>query len=59
MISLLGQCVQNFTEALKYTFKGNVTFKSVISQAAKIGFDSLGISLIETPSIKISPLLTS
>ena len=30
----------------KYTFKGNVTFKSVISQAAKIGFDSLGISLM-------------
>lgn len=46
MISFLGQCVQNFYEALKYTFKGNVTFKSVISQAAKIGFDSLGISLM-------------
>ena len=46
MITFLGQCVQNFTEALKYTFKGNVTFKSVVSQAAKIGFDSLGISLM-------------
>ena len=46
MIIFLGQCVQNFIEAVKYTFKGNVTFKSVISQAAKIGFDSLGISLM-------------
>ena len=46
MIIFLGQCVQNFVEAVKYTFKGNVTFKSVVSQAAKIGFDSLGISLM-------------
>ena len=43
MISFLGQCVQNFIIAMKYTFKKNVTFKSVISQAAIIGFDSLGI----------------
>ena len=46
MISFLGKCVQNFITAMKYTFQGNVTFKSVISQAAKIGFDSLGICLM-------------
>ncbi len=46
MITFLGQCVQNFITAAKYTFKGNITFKSVVSQAAKIGFDSLGICLL-------------
>ena len=46
MISFLGKCVQNFIDAVKYTLKGNVTFKSVISQAAIIGFDSLGICLM-------------
>ena len=45
MIVFLGQCVENFTEALKYTLKGNVRFKSVISQIASIGFDSLAICL--------------
>jgi len=46
MISFLGQCVENFITAVKYTFEKNVTFKSVISQAAKLGFDSLGICLM-------------
>lgn len=45
-ITLLGQCVQNFIQAMKYAFSGMVTFKSVVSQAARIGFDSLGISLM-------------
>lgn len=46
MISFLGQCVENFITATKYTFRKSVTFKSVISQAATIGFDSLGICLM-------------
>lgn len=45
MIVFLGQCVQNFIKATKYTLKGNVRFKSVIEQFASIGFDSLGICL--------------
>ena len=45
-IDFLGQCVQNFITAMKYTFSGSVALKSVISQAARIGFDSLGISLM-------------
>ncbi len=45
VITFLGQCVQNFIQATKYTFKGNVRFSGVISQAAAIGFDSLGICL--------------
>ena len=45
MISFLGQCVQNFFQAMKYFFKGNVRFSSIIRQMALIGFDSLGICL--------------
>ena len=45
MIKFLGQCVENFIIALKYTLKGNVSLKSVISQTASIGFDSLGICM--------------
>ena len=45
MISFLGQCVQNLYRATIYTLKGNVRFKSVISQMSTIGFDSLGICL--------------
>ena len=45
MITFLGQCVENFIRAAKYTFKGNVRLSGVISQAAAIGFDSLGICL--------------
>lgn len=46
MIKFLGACVQNFIECLKYIFGGNVKFKSIITQAAAISFDSLPISLI-------------
>ena len=43
MINFLGRCVQNFIEAIKYTLKGNVRLKHVLSQIASIGFDSLAI----------------
>jgi phospholipid/cholesterol/gamma-HCH transport system permease protein len=46
LIKFLGACVQNFIECLKYIFGGNVKFKSIITQAAAISFDSLPISLI-------------
>ncbi len=45
MLSFLGQCVINFTKALKYTIKGNVRLSSILAQISAIGFDSLGISL--------------
>lgn len=45
MLRFLGQCVQNFTSAAKYTLKGNVHLSNVISQISAIGFDSLGICL--------------
>lgn len=45
VISLLGQCVQNLVQAVKYTIKGNVKPKDVLNQIGAIGFDSLGICL--------------
>ncbi len=38
--------MQNLFECLKYLFGGNVKFRSIISQAASISYDSLPISLI-------------
>ena len=46
MIKFLGLCVQNFIECIKYILSGNVKFKTVITQAAAISFDSLPIALI-------------
>ena len=46
MINFLGLCVQNLTSAVKYIFNRNTKFRSVISQAAMISYDSLSISLI-------------
>lgn len=46
MISFLGLCVENFILSIKYIFNRNTKFRSVISQAAMISYDSLSISLI-------------
>lgn len=46
MLRFLGVCVQNFIECVKYIFSGNMRFKSVVSQAAYISYDSLPISLV-------------
>lgn len=46
MISFLGLCVKNLITSIKYLLSGNLRFKSVISQAAAISWDSLPISLI-------------
>lgn len=46
MIKFLGLCIQNLIECIKYVFGGNVKFKTVITQAAAISFDSLPISLV-------------
>lgn len=46
MIKFLGLCVQNLIECIKYIFSGNVKFKTIITQAAAISYDSLPISLV-------------
>lgn len=46
MIRFLGLCVQNLIECFKYLFGGNVKFRTVVSQAAAVSYDSLPISLV-------------
>ena len=46
MIRFLGVCVQNLITCIKYLFGGNQRFKTVISQAAAVSYDSLVISLV-------------
>lgn len=46
MIKFLGLCVQNLIECIKYLFGGNVKFRTIVSQAAAISYDSLPISLV-------------
>ncbi|MCM1339736.1 MAG: ABC transporter permease [Muribaculaceae bacterium] len=46
MIKFLGLCVQNLIECFKYLFGGELRFRTVISQAAAISYDSLPISLV-------------
>jgi len=46
MIDFFGLCVQNLIKCIKYVFDKQVKFTSVISQAASISYDSLGLSLI-------------
>lgn len=46
MIKFLGECVKNLIISIRYICSGNLKFKSVISQAAVISWDSLPISLI-------------
>lgn len=46
MIRFLGVCIQNLIECIKYLCGGNLKFRSVVSQAASISYDSLPISLI-------------
>ncbi len=45
MIKFLGQCVENLIVSVRYMFSGMVTFRSVVYQAASIGFDSLPVCL--------------
>ena len=45
-MEFLGLCVQNLIISLKYLFKGEGSWKSVLSQAAAISYDSLPISLM-------------
>ena len=46
MINFLGNCVKNLYLSIKYTLSGGTRFRSVLSQAAAISYDSLIISLV-------------
>ena len=45
-MEFLGLCVQNLIISLKYLFKGEGNWKSVLAQASAISYDSLPISLM-------------
>ena len=46
MIKFFGKCILNLIATIGYIFSGNARFKSILTQAASISYDSLGISLI-------------
>lgn len=46
MIVFLGKCIQNLYASVRYTLSGEGKFKSVVTQAAAISYDSLIISLV-------------
>lgn len=45
LLNFIGLCVINFIEALKCIFRGKISLKNSIYQAATIGYDSLPIAL--------------
>ncbi|MDD3594360.1 MAG: ABC transporter permease [Candidatus Gastranaerophilales bacterium] len=46
ILEFIGQCVINLIFSIKYLLEGKVNWKNTIIQAASIGYDSVGISLI-------------
>ncbi len=46
VIAFIGQCVVNLLISLKYLLTGKVSIKNTLQQAALIGYDSVGISLV-------------
>ena len=46
IVEFIGQCVSNLLISLKYLLTGKVNFKNTLQQAAMIGYDSIGISLV-------------
>jgi len=46
IIEFIGQCIMNLLISLKYLSEGKVNIKNTLQQAAVVGFDSIGISLV-------------
>ena len=46
VIEFIGKCIMNLISVAKYIFTGKIGYKNTIKQAAMIGFDSIGISLV-------------
>ncbi|MCQ2957632.1 MAG: ABC transporter permease [Candidatus Gastranaerophilales bacterium] len=46
VIEFIGECITNLLSAFNYLLKGKVNFKHTLQQAALIGYDSVGISLV-------------
>ncbi len=46
VVEFIGQCITNLFISLKYLSEGKVSIKNTLEQAALIGYDSVGISLV-------------
>jgi len=46
VIEFIGKCITNLLIACKYLLLGKVSIKNTLMQAAQIGFDSVGISMV-------------
>jgi len=46
VLDFIGKCIINLVISLKYLLTGKVNIKNTLQQAALIGFDSIGISLV-------------
>ena len=46
VVEFVGQCVINLLISLKYLLFGKISLKNTMQQAAAIGYDSVGISLV-------------
>ncbi len=46
VIEFIGECISNLFGAFKYLLEGKVSWKNTLQQAALIGYDSIGISLV-------------
>ncbi len=46
VIEFIGECIMNLLGAFKYLLAGKVSLKNTLQQAAVIGYDSIGISLV-------------
>ena len=46
VIEFIGKCITNLVFSLKYLLTGKVNLKNTLQQAAQIGYDSIGISLV-------------
>ena len=46
VVEFIGQCIINLLISLKYLLVGKVSLKNTLQQAAVIGYDSIGISLV-------------
>ncbi|MEI7475159.1 MAG: ABC transporter permease [bacterium] len=46
IINFIGECVINLFLALRFLFSGHINWKNTLFQSAKIGYDSIPISLV-------------
>jgi len=46
IVEFIGECITNLIVSIKYLLQGKINLKNVLQQAAVVGYDSIGISLV-------------